>query len=124
MNGRSGMKPSRIFAPIGSTAMSTPAIAIVPAVGLRMPAIIRSVVVLPAPFGPRKPNSSPRGTSRLMASTAVKLPYRLVSWRRLIIWREERELSSGQDVDPECAHQAEELGLLAQVADGEPEVGG
>ena len=40
----------------------------------RIPAIMRSVVVLPAPFGPRKPNSSPLGTVRSMASTAVNPP--------------------------------------------------
>ena len=44
-------------------------------VGLRMPAIMRSVVVLPAPLGPRKPNNSPCGTFRSIPSTAVKLPY-------------------------------------------------
>ena len=45
-----------------------------PLVGRRMPAIIRIVVVFPAPLGPSKPNSSPRGTSRSMPSTAVNLP--------------------------------------------------
>ena len=74
MNGRSGMKPSFDFAVIGSARMSTPATRIVPEVGLRMPAIIRSVVVFPAPLGPRKPKSSPRGTIRSISSTAVKSP--------------------------------------------------
>ena len=46
----------------------------VPDDGRRIPAIMRSVVVLPAPLGPRKPNSSPRGTSRSTAFTAVKDP--------------------------------------------------
>src|SRR4051812_29032408 len=40
--------------------------------------IIRIVEVLPAPFGPRNPNDSPRATSKSMASTAVKPPNRLV----------------------------------------------
>ena len=53
---------------------SIPAMRTDPDVGRRMPAIIRSVVVFPAPLGPRKPNSSPRGTSRSTLSTAVNDP--------------------------------------------------
>src|SRR5665213_1298417 len=59
--------------------MSMPLMCTVPAVGRRIPAIMRSVVVLPAPLGPRKPNSCPCGTSRLIASTAVKVPYFFVN---------------------------------------------
>ena len=44
-------------------------------------AIIRIVLVLPAPLGPRKPKLSPGATSKSMASTAVKTPNRLVSPR-------------------------------------------
>ncbi len=44
-------------------------------------AIMRMVLVLPAPFGPRKPNASPVRTSKSTASTAVKSPKRFVSWR-------------------------------------------
>ena len=43
-------------------------------VGFSSPAIIRIVVVLPAPFGPRKPWISPGCTSRLTPSTAVNVP--------------------------------------------------
>ena len=39
-----------------------------------MPAIIRSVVVFPAPLGPRKPYSAPFGTLRVTLSTAQKEP--------------------------------------------------
>ena len=39
------------------------------------------VVVLPAPFGPRKPNASPGATSKSIASTAVKSPKRFVRAR-------------------------------------------
>jgi len=39
------------------------------------------VVVLPEPFGPRKPKIWPRGTSKSIASTAVNVPKRLVSPR-------------------------------------------
>ena len=41
-----------------------------PEVGFSSPAIMRMVVVLPAPFGPRKPWISPGATSRLTPSTA------------------------------------------------------
>ena len=51
----------------------------VPAVGIMNPASMRIVVDLPAPFGPRKPSTSPRATPNETSSTAVKLPKRLVS---------------------------------------------
>ena len=51
----------------------------VPAVGIMKPASMRIVVDLPAPFGPRKPSTSPRPTLNETSSTAVKLPKRLVS---------------------------------------------
>ena len=37
---------------------------------------IRIAVVFPAPFAPRKPKTSPSATSKVIASTAVKLPKR------------------------------------------------
>src|SRR5260370_4457609 len=40
---------------------------------------IRTIVVLPAPLGPSSPKTSPRRTSKLTLSTAVKAPKRLVS---------------------------------------------
>ena len=40
---------------------------------------MRMVVVLPAPFGPRNPRISPGSTRKLMSSTAVNDPYRLVT---------------------------------------------
>ena len=39
------------------------------------------VVDLPAPFGPRKPNVSPRATSRSIPRTASTVPYRFTSPR-------------------------------------------
>ena len=39
------------------------------------------VVDLPLPLGPRNPKTCPRGTSKLIPSTAVKSPKRLVSPR-------------------------------------------
>ena len=43
------------------------------------------VVVLPAPFGPRKPVTWPGNTSNDRSLTAVVWPYRLVSPRTSII---------------------------------------
>src|SRR5262245_50185906 len=79
------MKPSAALAASGSRARSWPSISTRPAVGLSSPAIIRMVVVLPAPFGPRKPWISPGSTSRLTPSTAVKRPYFLTSSSTRII---------------------------------------
>src|SRR4051812_32750110 len=45
---------------------------------------MRMVELLPAPLGPRKPNDSPRCTSKSTASTAVNVPKRLVSPRAWI----------------------------------------
>src|SRR6185436_12206062 len=75
MKGRSGMKPSEAFAASGACARSCPLIVMLPLVGLSSPAIMRMVVVLPAPFGPRKPWISPGPTERLTPSTAVNDPY-------------------------------------------------
>src|SRR5215204_4265084 len=50
-----------------------------PPVGRTRPSSMRSVVVLPAPLGPRKPYTSPRRTVRRTPSTARRSPYRLVS---------------------------------------------
>ena len=46
----------------GSACTSWPQIRAVPAVGVMKPVIIRMVVDLPAPLGPRKPSTSPRAT--------------------------------------------------------------
>src|SRR5512146_1741529 len=51
----------------------------VPLVGEARPRITRIVVVLPAPFGPRKPVTFPGWTAKLSPSTAVTSPKRLVS---------------------------------------------
>src|SRR5579875_2455891 len=49
-----------------------------PAVGLSSPRIIRIVVVLPAPFGPRNPVTFPGSTRNDRLSTASVSPKRLV----------------------------------------------
>ena len=46
---------------------------------------IRMVVVLPAPLGPRKPTTSPLGTSKETSSTATVGPNRLVRFRTSIM---------------------------------------
>jgi len=51
----------------------------VPDVGVTSPSSIRSVVVLPAPFGPRNPVTVPGRTAKVRSSTAVTAPKRLVS---------------------------------------------
>src|SRR5215216_2340872 len=48
-----------------------------PVGGVQQRAQTEIVVVLPAPLGPRKPNSSPGSTENEMPSTAVKSPKRL-----------------------------------------------
>ena len=50
-----------------------------PDVGRASARIIRSVVVLPAPFGPRNPVTAPSRTENDRWSTATTPPYRLVS---------------------------------------------
>ena len=51
-----------------------PATRSVPPVAGSRPQSMRNVVVLPAPFGPSRPKISPRRTSKLTWSTAVKAP--------------------------------------------------
>ncbi len=51
-----------------------------PDVGASRPRMTRIVVVLPAPFGPRKPVTWPGRTVKLSPSTAVTAPNRLTSW--------------------------------------------
>ena len=55
-----------------------------PASGLRSPSMISSVVVLPAPLGPRMPKNSPASTSNETPSTARTSPYVLLSSSTLI----------------------------------------
>src|SRR6201992_3572758 len=52
-----------------------------PDVGGETQPSMRMVEDFPAPFGPRKPNASPRKRSKSIPSTAVKLPNRFVKPR-------------------------------------------
>ncbi|CCI52066.1 hypothetical protein BN13_140058 [Nostocoides jenkinsii Ben 74] len=54
-----------------------PPIVAVPSDGRIKPSSIRKVVVLPAPFGPRKPVTRPGSTVKVRSRTAVKSPNRL-----------------------------------------------
>src|SRR5271156_5893470 len=62
----------------GWRATSKPATNAWPSLGVSSVVSIRTTVVLPAPLGPSNPKTSPRRTSKLTLSTAVKAPKRLV----------------------------------------------
>src|SRR3712207_9531565 len=64
---------------LGSSAYRLPATSACPADAGTSPVIIRMVVVLPAPFGPRKPVTVPGSSSNDTRSTTVRSPYLLVS---------------------------------------------
>jgi len=51
-----------------------------PEVGAMSVPRVRTVVVLPAPLGPRNPKTSPRATSKDTSENAVRSPKRLVRW--------------------------------------------
>lgn len=55
-----------------------PSISASPSSGVSSPTIMRMVVDLPEPFGPKKPVTSPSGAVNDSALTAVELEYRLV----------------------------------------------
>ena len=65
------------FTATGSVATSWPLTRTAPLVGSRKPVIIFMVVDLPAPLGPRKPNTSPRRTEKETLRTAWMGPKRL-----------------------------------------------
>jgi len=64
----------RRFTALGSGQTSSPSMVTEPPSGLRSPSTISSVVVLPAPLGPRMPKISPRSTVSEMPSTATRSP--------------------------------------------------
>src|SRR5712691_10148074 len=75
----------RFLTSSGCSRTSKPATVAVPEVGGRKQVSILMVVVLPAPFGPRKPTIWPFSTSNEMWSTAVFRAYLFVSSLTLII---------------------------------------
>src|SRR5580693_1674708 len=84
----------------------SPATTADPDVGaIRVPRI-RTVVVLPAPLGPKKPNTSPRATRNDTSATAVREPKTLVRWLTSIAAAGPRAASGGRvglEDDPETA---------------------
>src|SRR5690242_697325 len=68
-------------AAIASVSTSCPHTRARPDVGARYPVIIFIVVDLPAPFGPRKPSTSPFGTIKETSSTAASGPKYLTRCR-------------------------------------------
>src|SRR5262245_5273826 len=68
------MYPMRIFTSSGFSITSMPSTTPRPLVSGRIPVSILITVVLPEPFGPRKPNISPGSTLKLTPSTAMKSP--------------------------------------------------
>ena len=69
--GRWGTTDSRLRAVTGSAATSMPATLALPDVGSTRVVSTPMVVVLPAPLGPSRPNTSPRSTVKEMPSTAL-----------------------------------------------------
>ena len=65
--------------------MLNPHTLILPQVGGMKPVIMRMVVDLPAPLGPRKPTTSPLLTSKETSSTASFAPNALDRFSTLII---------------------------------------
>src|SRR5499427_4287542 len=74
----------RRFTPIGSSCTSSPHTDTPPEVGGMKPVIMRMVVDLPAPFGPRKPSTTPLATSKETPSTASFGPKDLLRFSTLI----------------------------------------
>jgi len=62
----------------GSLVTSYPATDALPDVGFRSVVSMRIVVVLPAPFGPSRPKTSPLPTEKLMDWTAPRVPKNFV----------------------------------------------
>src|SRR4051794_27035747 len=67
-------------------ATSKPATVARPASGTDMPERIRTAVVLPAPFGPSRPQTVPRGTSKPTSASALVSPKDLTSPSTVMAW--------------------------------------
>src|SRR5438552_16242100 len=78
----------RRFASGGDSTTSQRRAATLPTVGGMSPVIMRMVVDFPAPFGPRKPSTSPRSTVNEMSSTARLGPKAFTSFSILIMLKE------------------------------------
>src|SRR5258706_4010823 len=86
--------PMRALTASGSAALSMPSTFAVPCVGTTSVEIIRNVVVLPAPLGPRSPVMAPSGAVKVTWRTASTSPKRFASsWTAIIrsLLRAERQ---------------------------------
>ena len=72
--GRWGTTAIRCLTATGLWRTSMPSTRTVPPVGRTRVVIIPMVVVLPAPLGPSRPNTSPRPTVKLIPATASGAP--------------------------------------------------
>src|SRR3982751_942077 len=72
---------------MGDSTTSKPPTVTLPELGGMKPVTMRMVVDLPAPFGPRKPSTSPRSTLNEMPSTARFRPKAFTRFSILIIGR-------------------------------------
>ena len=72
-----GTRPMRRFFGSVSPDRRAPSTRTSPCSGVISPAIIDTVVVLPAPFGPSRPTSCPRSTENETPSTATSVPHDL-----------------------------------------------
>src|SRR5438270_4979866 len=88
-----------------SRTTSWPATVAEPAVGLASVHSMLIVVVLPAPFGPRKPKTSPAATSKSTPFTASSSPNRFTRWLTWIAGtsRGGRPLPSSEDISGNVA---------------------
>src|SRR5258705_10916362 len=78
MAGPSTSAPTRGSTEASEDGIASPSIRMSPLVARARPSSKRIVVVLPDPFGPRNPNTEPRGTARSRESTARCRPNVLV----------------------------------------------
>src|SRR4051812_42095978 len=74
----------RLFGPMPP--ISLPPIRMTPDVGSMKPEIMRRIVVLPQPDGPRKLKNSPAGMGRCTSETAVNALKRMVTWSSSMSW--------------------------------------
>ena len=110
------ISPSRALRAGPPRCGSSPRTRTVPPSAGRYPSRISTVVVLPAPFGPRSATSSPRATDRVSPLRIVREPYRFTTWSR--------RSRAGNASRVGCRHGAAEVGGPAIFARRHVEVGG
>src|SRR5581483_539592 len=78
-----GTRPMRARTALPFSGMGSPKTSSVPPLGGDWPSTMRSVVVLPAPFGPRIPKQLPAGMAKSMPRTTSRASKRFISPRAL-----------------------------------------